>query len=264
MARKTLALDGVELAYDDVGEGSPPLLLLHGYTGAASDFAEVIPPLAASRRVVAYDQRGHGDSTNTGDARSYTFDQLTDDLASVVDALDLAPFDLLGHSMGGVIAMRYVLEYPEKVRSLVLMDTAAAPAGAVPKEIREGLINLAREQGMPGVFNVIRGFLTNAGVDEQVIARTERKFNRMDPEAFAALAEALDTYASMIERLPEISCPTLVMVGELDAGLRASADVLALSIEDAELVVIEGAGHSPQEDRPDEWVAAVQAHLARL
>ena len=263
MARKQLTLDGVDLAYDDSGEGMPPLLLLHGYTGAASDFADVIPPLAASRRVVAYDQRGHGDSTNTGNARTYTFDQLTDDLTAFVDALDLAPVDLLGHSMGGVIAMRYVLAHPERVRSLVLMDTAAAPAGAMPKEIRDGLIDLAHEQGMPAVFNVIRGFLTNAGMAEDVIERMERKFNRMDPEAFGALAEGLETYASLIERLPEISCPTLVMVGELDAGLRASADVLALSIEGADLVVIEGAGHSPQEDRPDAWIAAVEAHLAR-
>ena len=154
--RKQLTIGSVDLAYDDEGAGAPPLLLLHGYTGAASDFADVAPPLAASRRVVAYDQRGHGDSTNTGDAATYTFDQLTDDLTGFVDALDLAPFDLLGHSMGGIVAMRYVLAYPAKVRSLILMDTAAAPAGAMPKEIRDGLVKLAHDEGMPAVFAVIK------------------------------------------------------------------------------------------------------------
>jgi pimeloyl-ACP methyl ester carboxylesterase len=114
--RKQLTIGSVDLAYNDEGAGAPPLLLLHGYTGAASDFADVTPPLAASRRVVAYDQRGHGDSTNTGDAATYTFHQLTDDLTGFVDALDLAPIDLLGHSMGGIIAMRYVLAHPERVR----------------------------------------------------------------------------------------------------------------------------------------------------
>ena len=98
---------------------------------------------------------------------------------------------------------------------------------------------------------------------EALIKRMQRKFERMDPEAFGAFAEGLETYASLIERLPEISSPTTVMVGELDAGLRASADVLALSIDGAQLVVIEGAGHSPQEDRPEEWIAVVEAHLAR-
>ena len=145
--RKQLTIGSVDLAYDDEGAGAPPLLLLHGYTGAASDFADVTPPLAASRRVVAYDQRGHGDSTNTGDAATYTFDQLTDDLTGFVDALDLAPIDLLGHSMGGIIAMRYVLAHPERVRSLVLMDTAAAPAGAMPKEIRDGLVQARPRRG---------------------------------------------------------------------------------------------------------------------
>jgi pimeloyl-ACP methyl ester carboxylesterase len=261
--RKQLTIGSVDLAYNDEGAGAPPLLLLHGYTGAASDFADVTPPLAASRRVVAYDQRGHGDSTNTGDAATYTFHQLTDDLTGFVDALDLAPIDLLGHSMGGIIAMRYVLAHPERVRSLVLMDTAAAPAGAMPKQIRDGLVSLAHDEGMPAVFAVIKEFLTNAGMAEALIERMRRKFERLDPEAFGALAEGLETYASLIERLPEISCPTTVIVGELDAGLRASADVLALSIEGAHLAVIEGAGHSPQEDRPDEWVAVVEAHLAR-
>jgi pimeloyl-ACP methyl ester carboxylesterase len=133
----------------------------------------------------------------------------------------------------------------------------------MPKQIRDGLVSLAHDEGMPAVFAVIKEFLTNAGMAEALIERMRRKFERLDPEAFGALAEGLETYASLIERLPEISCPTTVIVGELDAGLRASADVLALSIEGAHLAVIEGAGHSPQEDRPDEWVAVVEAHLAR-
>ena len=109
-ARQEVAVGDVVLRYDEQGSGEPPLLLLHGFTGAALDFVDVIPALAAARRVVAYDQRGHGDSTNTGDASTYTFDQLTADLASFADArVSATPFDLLGHSMGGIISLRYVL-----------------------------------------------------------------------------------------------------------------------------------------------------------
>ena len=77
--RHELTVGDVLLRYDDLGEGAQPLLLLHGFTGAAIDFVDVIGALATERRVVAYDQRGHGDSTNTGDPTTYTFDRLASD-----------------------------------------------------------------------------------------------------------------------------------------------------------------------------------------
>jgi pimeloyl-ACP methyl ester carboxylesterase len=229
----------------------------------------VVGPLATERRVVAYDQRGHGDSTNTGDLATYTFDQLTADLAGLVDALRLARFDLLGHSMGGIISMRYVLAHPERVRSLVLMDTGAAPAARLA-DVFGGLTAIGREQGMDAVFRVIRRFwlqqaeATGVPVDDVIMSRVESKFSRMDPEAFAAFADALGEYPSMVERLGEITCPVTVIVGENDAGLRTSADVLAERIPSAELVVIADAGHSPQEDQPDVWTDAVRQHLTRV
>ena len=245
-------------------------MLLHGFTGAALDFVDVIPALAASRRVVAYDQRGHGDSTNTGDASTYTFDQLTADLAGFADArVSAAPFDLLGHSMGGIISLRYVLAHPERVRSLVLMDTGAAPAGKLG-DVFGPLAQLGREQGMAAVFATVKRFWVQqaeaAGLaaPDVMMQRVESKFTRMDPEAFGALADALGEYPSMVERLDEIRCPTTVLVGENDSGLRASADVLAARIPGAELIVIPDAGHSPQEDQPQLWIDAVQHHLARV
>jgi pimeloyl-ACP methyl ester carboxylesterase len=270
--RCSVEVGDVVLQYDEVGDGEPPLLLLHGYTGAALDFVDVIPALAADRRVVAYDQRGHGDSTNTGDAASYTFDRLTGDLAGFVDALELPPFDLLGHSMGGIISLQYVLAHPDRVRSLVLMDTGAAPAARVG-DFFGGVFPIAREQGMPAVFALLRDFWlqqngapgpAGAAPSPEVVARVESKFARMDPEAFIALAGALGEYPSMVERLGEISCPTTVIVGANDTGLRSSADVLAAGIPGATLVVIADAGHSPQEDQPEAWTAAVQHHLASL
>ena len=78
-----------------------------------------------------------------------------------------------------------------------------------------------------------------------------------------SFATELLNYPSMVERLHEIKCPVTVIVGEKDDGLRASAEAMAREIPGAELVVIHGAGHSPQEDNPKDWTEAVLAHLER-
>lgn len=251
------------------GDGSVPLLLLHGYMGSGLDWIDVAPALARSRKVVAYDHRGHGDSGHAADPSSYTFDQLAADLATFIAARAMAPVDLLGHSMGGVVALMHTLRHPQTVRSLVLMDTAAAPAGNLPMDVLSPLIAMGREQGMQAVAQVVAEFAVSAqqgnGVAEDVIReRAVAKFSSLDVEALAAFANELGSYPSMVDELERISCPVTVIVGENDDGLRSAAEVMAARIPAARLVVIPGAGHSPQEDRPDEWVAAVVEHLDRV
>jgi pimeloyl-ACP methyl ester carboxylesterase len=85
----------------------------------------------------------------------------------------------------------------------------------------------------------------------------------MDVEAFAAFGSELGTYPSMLDELAGLRCPVTVVVGENDHGLREGADAMAARIPGATLVVIDGAGHSPQEDDPDTWVAAIERHLRR-
>src|SRR5690349_1300960 len=148
---RMLDVGGVTLAVDDRGDGdATPLVLVHGFTGGRIDFADVIDDLAADRRVVAWDHRGHSDSTNTGDQATYTFDQLVDDALAALDALGLERFHLLGHSMGGVIAQRLVLERPERVETLILMDTLAEPL-ALPRAWVDGAVTNGREKGMVAV-----------------------------------------------------------------------------------------------------------------
>src|SRR5262250_2403998 len=120
-----IAINGVELVYEDHGSGERPFVLVHGFTGFRDDFREQLPALTELGRTIIYDHRGHGDSGHTGDATTYTFAQLVDDLRALLDALGVKRCDLLGHSMGGMIALRFALAYPERVASLVLMDTAA-------------------------------------------------------------------------------------------------------------------------------------------
>src|SRR6185437_15302623 len=114
-APQTLRINGVDLAWSERGsgsEGAPPLVLVHGYTGSAHDFSLQVDALAAGRRVITLDQRGHGHSTKTGTLDGYTVEQLAGDLAAFLDAVAGGPVDLLGHSMGGRVVMTMVLERP--------------------------------------------------------------------------------------------------------------------------------------------------------
>jgi pimeloyl-ACP methyl ester carboxylesterase len=265
---RMVGVNGVEIAVDDRGAGGVPLVLVHGFTGSRLDFADVIDELATDRRVVAWDHRGHADSTNTADRASYTFDQLVADMAAVIDELDLARFDLLGHSMGGIVSMQYALAHLERVRSLILMDTLATP-DVIPPELFQLMIDNARQKGMDGVCEEMLEFETTqqrvpAANHEAVLERTRYKLTNMDLDAFTALGEALMAFPPLLERLrSEIHCPTTVLVGENDTGLLGAAADMATAIDGAVEVVIEDAAHSPQEENPPAWLAAVRAHLIR-
>ena len=126
-------IHGAEIVYEDVGAGERPLVLVHGLTGFRDDFRERLPALAELGRTIIYDHRGHGDSANTGDAATYTFDQLVADLGALLDARGVGACDLLGHSMGGMVALRFALAQPRRVASLILMDTAARAPDRMPR-----------------------------------------------------------------------------------------------------------------------------------
>jgi pimeloyl-ACP methyl ester carboxylesterase len=258
--------DGVEIAYTDQGAGDP-LVLVHGFTGAGIDWTDVVPALAAGHRVITMDHRGHGHSTNTGDASSYTLDRLAADLAGLVDDLGLGAFHLLGHSMGGAVVLRYLLDHQatgsrERVRSLILMDTAAE-AMDIPAEFLEAGIALVERGGMMAVFEAGEQFALLDTEHRRVIHERGRvKHSQMDPVAFVALARQLTTAASMMDRLPSVAVPTTVLVGENDVPFRGSSARMAAAIPGARLVVQAGAGHCPQEDDAEQWLRTVEDHLA--
>lgn len=260
----------VTLAVDDRGGGDAlPLVLIHGFTGGRIDFADVIDTLAADRRVVAWDHRGHSDSTNTGDGTTYRFDVLAADAVAAIDALGIDRFHLLGHSMGGIVAQLVTLEHAERVASLILMDTLAEPSGeGIPQAWIDRTVTLGRTEGMAAVAEMMASFSAGTSVaapeDQPRIAeRNRHKLTHMDVEAFAALGEQLRSFDALLGRLSEITCPTTVMVGELDKPLLEQADRIAAAVPGATHVVIDGAAHCPQEERPQAWLDAVHAHLSR-
>jgi pimeloyl-ACP methyl ester carboxylesterase len=267
-----LAVNGVELSWNEHGGGEgPTFILCHGYTGSAQDFAGEVGPLSATRRVVTLDQRGHGQSTKLGRLDGYTVEQLADDLVAFIEAVGQGPVDLLGHSMGGRVALGVVLARPDLINSLILMDTSAwsflPPDDAIRTMVAEYMAKFDPGRGVPSVFGLEspEQALIDATSPLDVREAREAAFAGMDAYAIKALGSALlgsEGLTSLRDRLPGITCPTTVLVGQKDHPLVDQAPDLAAEVAHGHLAVIAGAYHSPQLTHPTEWRAAVEAHLA--
>lgn len=268
-----LTVNGVALCVEDLGDGTRPLVLVHGLTGFRDDFRAQVPALVALGRTVLYDLRGHGESA-PGAPDAYSFAQLVADLEALLEARGIAACDLLGHSMGGMVALRFALARPQRVASLLLMGTAARAPDRMPRAPYAAAAAIARQDGMATLAALLRARAAEEP-DRPVAERRleadwgaaywewrRRRLTATDPEAFHALVLELLDQAPLTDRLGAIACPTTVLVGEEDAAFVAPAAELATAIAGARLVSIAGAAHSPQLERPADWLAAVRAHLA--
>jgi len=275
-------LGDVDVAYTELdaitAPADPmPLVYVHGLTGHRDDFLPVMPLLAAREpalRQLAPDLRGHGDSTHGGDAARYTFDQLVADLATFLDALGIARCHLLGHSLGGMVALRFALAHPQRLASLALMSTAPfAPDGYGEETFSKGGA-IAIERGMAFLQalaeRIARERPSDAPSDRQArkwhdayVAHQRHRYRSMDPSAYGALGVAMMRQTSLEPRLRELALPVSVLIGRDDEGFLRGADVLSAHIPGAVRVDLDDAGHHPHREDTETWLEAMSAHLAR-
>jgi 3-oxoadipate enol-lactonase len=250
-------VNGVELAYELRGSGSP-LVMIHGAQGDQTMFADLATRFAGKFQVLTFDQRGSGLSEKPHTA--YSIALLADDTAALMDQVGFSTAHVIGVSMGGTIAQELVLRHPTKVRSVILGCTT--PGGS--KAIRIGGNAFAAAystQDMPAEDRgraLAEAAFTKSYIDkhpEIIPAMIEARRQRpLDPIALGERMKAVlahDTY----DRLPQISCPTLVITGKDDALVAwQNSQLLAERIPGAKLVLLEPAGHcfwleQPQQSR---------------
>lgn len=192
--------NGVDLVWHDDGHGptgTPALVLVHGFTGSSHDFSLQVDALAADRRVITLDQRGHGRSTRTGVLEGYDIEQLVADLVAFLEAMGGGPVDLLGHSMGGRVALGTVVARPDLVSSLVLMDTSAwsflPPDDAIRAMVSKYITEFDPSQGMPATlsFGGPEDTLIEAAVPASWQKEKDAIFAGMDAYAVKAFGMAL-------------------------------------------------------------------------
>ena len=259
---RVTADDGVELEVNVLGEG-PGLVLVHGFGGAKEDFHDHVDVLAETHTVVTFDHRGHGASAKPHDHESYTLERLRMDVLAVADAAGLDRFRLLGHSMGGMVARGIAIRHLDRLEALVLMDTSHGPIPGFDPALMDLAADIALTQGKDVLKQVLdeAAPLDNPAYQRLLEERPgyqefgERKWADLSERMWAGIAREIAYQSEELDALAGVTCPTLVIVGELDKPFRGSSRRMAETIPGARLAIIPGAGHSPQFESSDVWLA---------
>ena len=267
---RMITVGEVTLAVAESGQGGHPFLLLHGFTGAKEDFTPWLDALAArGYHAVAPDHRGHGDSSKPADEAAYSLEQFAADVLALVDALGWHRFHLLGHSMGGMIAQHVALAAPERIESLVLMDTGHGTV-ELDAELAAWGLTLVRTEGIDALADIltqIEGPLYTEAYQRLVDANPdhaafgERKLRASSAAMYAAMGTELMSDHDRLDDVRSFAMPTLVLVGEEDLPFIGPSRRLAEAIGPARLEVVPAAGHSPQFENPEVWEKFLFAFL---
>ena len=244
--------DGVAIYYEVHGAG-PAVLLTHGFAASARMFDLVVGPLSESHTVITWDQRGHGRSDSPTDPASYSPALAVDDIAALLDVAGVDAAVIGGHSLGGYLSFEFLLAHPTRTLGLVLIGSGP---GFRRDEARQGWNDYADKIAA----SYERKGLTALADSEEIDASVHRDASGL---VLAARHVLKQHDGRVMESLPTITVPTLVLVGADDAEFLGSSQYMATKIPGAELAVIDGAAHAPPVSQPAAFSAAVLGFLGR-
>jgi pimeloyl-ACP methyl ester carboxylesterase len=246
--------DGVGIYYEVHGDG-PPLLLTHGYSSTSAMWHGQIEALARDHQLILWDMRGHGHSDYPDDPKAYSEALSVGDMAAILDAVGTRRAIIGGLSLGGYMSLAFYRAHPERTRALLIIDTGP---GFKKDDARE-------------TWNA-RALATADKLDQEGLAmlksatRERATASHRNARGLALAARGMLTQrdAAVMELLPNIKVPSLIVVGADDTPFLAASDYMAAKISGAQKVVIPAAGHAVNIDQPKAFVDAVVPFLKNL
>ena len=247
---------GARIHWDEEGSGAP-LLLIMGLGWPSQAWHRSRPILSEKYRTIAPDNRGAGRSE--APAGPYSIAQMAADAAAVLNAARVNAAHIFGMSMGGMIAQEFALQYPHKVRSLILGCTAAGGPQAVRAEEAALQVLMTRGQDPDQFTKAVSPFIYDAGTPPERIEEDTAVRRKWYPSADAYFAQLQAVIAwEAYSRIGQISVPTLVIHGENDRLVPPeNGRLIAARIPGAKLMMIPGASHIFATDQPDLAHAAI-------
>jgi pimeloyl-ACP methyl ester carboxylesterase len=247
--------DGVQIYYEVHGRQGPVLLLTHGYSATSEMWKGQIEAFSSKHRLVLWDMRGHGQSDYPEDLAAYSEALTVGDMAALLDEVGAERAIIGGLSLGGYMSLAFYRAHPERASALLIIDTGP---GFKKDDAREAWNKRALDTAAR---------LEREGLSVLQSASRERaNANHRDAFGLARAARGMLTQrdARVIEVLPDIKVPALVVVGADDAPFLAASEYMAAKIPGATKVVIPAAGHAVNIDQPQAFVEAVLPFLDSL
>ena len=264
-------VNGLRLHYVDWGnEPAPPLVLLHGHGSNVHTFDQLADRLRREWRIIALDQRGHGDSAWADD---YAGEHFVADFQAFTSAVGLERFSLLGHSMGGLVAMAYAAANPDAVERLVIVDIGPEIARGGTESVRRQTVEAPEEfDSLEDVYAFLRASDPEP-LDDMLRYRAKHGARQLENGKWGWKYDRALRSPSGESRLPDpellwaalasIPCPTLVVRGERSEILDAAvAERMERTLPQGRYVEVENAGHRITLDNLDGLEREVRAFLA--
>ena len=249
-----IRVDDIQLAYTDTGIGQP-VVLLHGYPFNRSLWTEQVSALSNSYRVITPDLRGLGES----DAKSgaATMNRMAQDVAELLDQLEISRAVVGGLSMGGYVALAFYKQFPSRVRALILADTRAQADTEEGKQTRFQQAEKALAEGMAGIADsMLPKLLTPETVSKrpEVVKRVRDMMLKTKPEGAAGALLGMAERDDQTPLLSQIACPALILVGREDPITPVQdSEKMHREIAGSRLVVIDHAAHVSNLERTEQF-----------
>jgi pimeloyl-ACP methyl ester carboxylesterase len=243
--------DGVEIYYEVHGQG-PALFLTHGFSSTSQMWAGQVAAFSKAFKLITWDMRGHGESDYPTDPGAYSEEASVADMAALLDVVGAKTAIIGGLSLGGYMSLAFHRAHPERTRALLIIDTGP---GYKSDEAREGWNANARKTGDRFDARGL-GDLSGASAERRLVRHRDAT-----GLAHAARGMLAQRDSRVIESLPGIAVPSLVVVGADDAPFLNASAYMAAKIPGAKLVTLPAAGHAANIDQPEAFNAAVLGFL---
>ena len=246
-------VNGIHLAYERRGRGTP-MVLLHGFPLDHHLWDDIAPLLEDNFDLILPDLRGFGESTTVD--LFYAMEDFASDVAGLLDYLGIPKATIVGHSMGGYIALAFARLYPERVSGLGLV---ASHAAADAPERREGRYKSAAEVADKGIASVVELMTTKFTSDPRLQEAARQSMERQPPAAYIGALKAMAERVDSTPLLSSIQYPVVIVHGDADALVPIDrAREVKAAVPHAHLVEISGAGHMPMMEAKEETAQALR------
>lgn len=264
--KKSVALpDGETLAYLTLGDpAGTPVVLIHGYTDSARDWVPLIPYLSPRLRLILVDLRGHGRSGKPDCC--YTRLDFAYDIKLLLDALHVERADIVGHSLGSIVAQTFAEFWPERTARVVLISSSGGrrPGAAPPppKFDYAAAIRQLKEPIDPDSQFMIEWWSSPTPVDPDFLRRQRQDAAAIPLRVWLAILDQGLVDTDLQRTLPRLKAPTLLIWGSADPLMEEEVrQTLRAALPQAEVKIFPGLGHNPFWEQPAQCAAVINAFL---